>query len=119
MSSIPTKQIDGDVAVGRNVSAGGNATVRGSATIGHNLKVLGWLDAPNIKGPNKGVFTDYDKLQESYPHPQNGWYALVGTTLPAMLYVTGSDDKGRKIWVPTGEMAGNPTVEFEQFYPYY
>lgn len=56
MSSIPTKQIDGDVAVGRNVSAGGNAVVRGCVTIGHNLKVEGWLHAPNIKGACKGYF---------------------------------------------------------------
>ena len=56
MSSIPTKQIDGDVAVGRDVNIGGKATIRGSAKVGHNLTVDGWLEAKNIKGPNKGLF---------------------------------------------------------------
>lgn len=37
MSSVPTKQIDGDVAVGHDVTIGGKAIVRGSLTIGHDL----------------------------------------------------------------------------------
>ena len=85
MSSIPTKQIDGDVAVGRNVTAGGNATVRGSMTVGHGLRVEGWLDAPNIKGADKGLFKTQEKLLESYPLPENGWWAMVGTELPFTL----------------------------------
>lgn len=106
MSSNPTKQIDGDVAVGRNVSVGGNATVRGSATIGHNLKVEGWLDAKNIKGPNKGLFATPEKLREAYPRPHDGWIALVGTTLPAPVY---TGDGGN--WVATGDVGGNPTID--------
>lgn len=50
MSSVPTKQIEGDVAVGRDVAIGGDGTVRGSMTVGHNLTVEGWLEAKNIKG---------------------------------------------------------------------
>lgn len=110
MSSIPTKQIDGDVAVGRNVSAGGNATIQGNVRIGHNLKVEGWLDARNIKGPNKGIFLDVTKLRETYPLPHDGWWALVGNTLPAPLYIA---DGGA--WVATGETAGNPTVDSQQY----
>ena len=44
MSSIKTTQIDGDVSVGRNVAIGGKADIAGSAHIGHNLKVDGWLE---------------------------------------------------------------------------
>lgn len=110
MSSIPTKQIDGDVAVGRNVSAGGNATIQGNVRIGHNLKVEGWLDARNIKGPNKGIFLDVTKLREAYPLPHDGWWALVGNTLPAPLYIA---DGGA--WVATGETAGNPTIDSQQY----
>lgn len=72
MSTIPTKQIDGDVAVGRNVSAGGNVNIQGNTRIGHNLNVEGWLDAKNIKGPNKGVFRTLAQLQEVYPIPEPG-----------------------------------------------
>lgn len=116
MSSIPTKQIDGDVAVGRNVSIGGKATVRGSATIGHNLKVEGWLDAPNIKGPNKGLFKTAMQLREAYPNPHEGWWALVGSTLPAQVYMA---DGGA--WVGQTEtdgsprLAGNPTVDSTEY----
>lgn len=87
MSSIPTKQIDGDVAISRNVTTGGNAAVRGSATINHNLTVKGWLDAPNVKGPSKGLFKTPESLREAYPTPQEGWWALVGDTLPAHVYM--------------------------------
>ncbi|MBD5243661.1 MAG: hypothetical protein HDS60_06215 [Barnesiella sp.] len=112
MSTIPTKDIDGDVSVSRNVAIGGGASVRGSATIDHNLKVLGWLDAPNIKGPNKGLFKTALQLRESYPNPHEGWWALVGNTLPAQVYIA---DGGT--WVAqtnsdgTPCLAGNPTVD--------
>lgn len=69
MSSIPTKQIDGDVAVSRDVNIGGKANIRGSAKVGHNLTVDGWLEAKNIKGPNKGLFKTAAQLREAYPNP--------------------------------------------------
>lgn len=80
MSSIPTKQIDGDVAVGRNVSAGGDANVQGNARIGHDLKVEGWLEAKNIKGVNKGLFASASALREAYPRPHDGWFAGVSAS---------------------------------------
>ena len=116
MSSIPTKQIDGDVSVGRNVTMGGKATVRGSASIEHNLTVKGWLDAPNIKGPNKGLFKSATQLRESFPNPHEGWWALVGNTLPAQVYMA---DGGA--WVAqtnadgTPKLAGNPTVDSTEY----
>lgn len=116
MSSIPTKQIDGDVAVGRNVTVGGKTTVRGSATIGHNLKVEGWLDAPNVKGPNKGLFKTAVQLREAYPNPHEGWWALVGDTLPAQVYMTIGG-----AWVAqtnedgSPKLAGNPTVDSSEY----
>ncbi len=80
MSSIPTKQIDGDVAVGRNVSAGGNANIQGSARVGHDLVVEGWLEAKNIKGVNKGLFASVAALREAYPKPHDGWFAGVSAS---------------------------------------
>lgn len=88
MSIIPTKQIDGDAAIGRNVNVGGNATVRGSVTAGHNLRVEGWLDAPNIKGAQKGMFSSEASLKEAYPQPRPGWWALVGAGFPAKVYLS-------------------------------
>lgn len=110
MSQIKTTELEGDVSVGRHFTAGGNATVRGNATVAKNLKVEGWLDARNIKGPNKGIFLDVTKLREAYPLPHDGWWALVGNTLPAPLYIA---DGGA--WVNTGETAGNPTIDSQQY----
>lgn len=113
MSSIPTKQIDGDVAVGRNVSAGGDANVQGSARIGHNLRVEGWLDAPNIAGPCMGLWLTLDDLKAEWPRPRNGWYALVGMEIPASLYRAHDG-----IWEPVKDENGNqvkgglPTEEY-------
>lgn len=105
-SSIPIKQIDGDVAVGRDVSIGGKGVIRGSVKVGHNLQVEGWLDAKNIKGPSKGLFKTVEKLRAAYPTPHDGWWALVGDTLPASIYV---GDGGE--WVATGKQGGNPSVD--------
>lgn len=110
MSSIKTTQIDGDVSVGRDVAVGGKVTVQGSSQFKGNMKVEGWLDAKNIKGANKGIFTSVDKLKSAYPFPHDGWWAIVGTSLPGPIYV---GDGGE--WVPTGETGGNPTVDSEQY----
>lgn len=110
MSAIKTTQIDGDVSVGRNVAVGGSATVQGSAHLKGNVKVEGWLDAKNIKGANKGIFTTIEKLREAYPMPHDGWWAIVGKALPGPIYV---GDGGE--WVATGEVGGNPTIDSEQY----
>ena len=110
MSQRRNSEIEGDVAIGRNLTVGGNGIVRGSATVGGNLRVDGWLDAPNVKGPAKGMFRSEPLLKERYPRPQRGWWALVGDTLPALLYIAESDG-----WVNTGKRAGNPEIEMEQY----
>ena len=97
MGSIRTTQIDGDISVGRNVSLGGKADIAGSASIGHNLTVKGWLDAPNIKGANKGVFLTLSALREAYPNPHDGWFAGVGASTPFTAYMGNGGD-----WVATG-----------------
>ena len=97
MSSINTTQIDGDVSVGRNVAMGGKAEIAGSAHIGHNLKVDGWLEAPNIKGANKGIFLTVQDLREAYPNPHDGWMAGVGASTPFDAYIGSGGD-----WVATG-----------------
>ena len=97
MSSIKTTQIDGDVSVGRNVAIGGTANIAGSVKIGHSLKVNGWLDAPNIKGTNKGVFLTVEALRTAYPNPHDGWFAGVGASTPFSAYIGNGGE-----WVATG-----------------
>ena len=111
-SSIPTKQIDGDVAIGRDANVGGKAIVRGSMKVGHNLTVEGWLEAKNIKGPNKGLFKTAQQLREAYPNPHEGWWALVTVEGSAssdhlgQLYVA---DGGT--WVAQVDSSGNPLLK--------
>lgn len=97
MSSIKTTQIDGDVSIGRNVAIGGNANIAGNATVGHNLKVEGWLEAPNISGVIKGVFRSFEDLVAAYPEPSDGWLAGVGSSTPFDSYIGEGGE-----WVATG-----------------
>lgn len=106
MSSVKTTQLDGDVSVGRNTSIGGNITIQGGGRVKGTLVIDGWLDAKNIKGSNKGIFTTAEKLREAFPRPHDGWWAIVGKTLPSPIYV---GDGGE--WVATGESGGTPTLE--------
>ena len=107
MKAERAQQIDGDVAVGRNVIAGGNAKIRGNVKVGHDLKVEGWLEAPNIKGANKGLFKIKEDLDAAYPYPEPGWIALVGTSLPADVYIANKDGK----WVPAGGKSGEVVMD--------
>ena len=106
MSSIPNRHTDGDVSVGRNVTTGGSANIQGNARVGHNLRVEGWLEAPNIKGPLKGLYATAESLRGAYPEPRPGWYALVGDTLPAAVYRADRDERGKTVWAATGETGG-------------
>lgn len=75
--------------------------VSGDGVVKGNLRIEGWLEAPNIKGFLKGLFATTEDLFKMYPRPRTGWAALVGDTLPAAVY-TASDG----VWHATGETAG-------------
>ncbi len=62
--------VKGDVAVGRNVDIGGDVDIKGHIHAGHNLTVDGWLDAPNVKGPSKGLFPSETAMKGAYPLPE-------------------------------------------------
>ena len=111
MSEIKTNVFAGDVSVGRNVFAGGDAKISGDASIGHNLVVKGWLDARNVKHANKGMFLSASRLSEVYPSPRDGWWALVGDSLPAAIYVACDGE-----WVSTGKSGGEITIDVEQYW---
>lgn len=120
--SMDSRGIHGDLAVGRNLSAGGDATVRGDMSVGHGLRVEGWLDAPNIVHAMKGLFESLEDLQAAYPNPEPGWIALVGTALPAPIYIGTAGERDepagcpcqsgtrRGYWTATGEVGGSIEV---------
>ena len=101
MSAIKTTEKEGDVSIGRHVGIGGNANVRGNVTVHKNMKIEGWLDAKNIKGPDKGLFPTLEDLNQAHPNPRSGWWAIVGKSLPSLIYVAKDGQ-----WVTTGEKSG-------------
>lgn len=70
----------------RDLDVGGNLKVQQDAVFKGDLRVEGWFDAPNVLEANKGMFATVDDLKNTYKIPRNGWWALVGTTLPACIY---------------------------------
>lgn len=109
MSSVKQTTMDGDVAVGRNLTVGGQSSFKGKGVFDHDLRVKGWLDADNIKGMCKGLYATVEKLNETYPRPMPGWFALVGDTLPADVYRY-KDGK----WVATGEKGGEFSLDLDE-----
>lgn len=107
--SLHDTDIQGNSNVSRNVNVGGHANVHGDVTVNHNLVVKGWVDAPNIKGPLKGLYASEDALNSAYPRPMPGWFALVGNTLPADVYRA---ERGK--WIPTGEKGGEFNLWLDQ-----
>lgn len=105
-NNIENHSVGGSVAVGRDVTVGGRSTIRGNATFNHDVYISGWLNARNIRGAGKGLYETVDKLNSAYPNPENGWFALVGNTLPADIYRAWGGE-----WVATGQKGGEPVLE--------
>lgn len=105
-NNIENHSVGGSVAVWRDVTVGGRSTVRGNATFNRDVYISGWLNARNIRGAGKGLYETVDKLNSAYPNPENGWFALVGDTLPADIYRAWGGE-----WVATGQKGGEPVLE--------
>lgn len=105
-NNIENHSVGGSVAVGRDVTVGGRSTVRGNATFNRDVYISGWLNARNIRGAGKGLYETVDKLNSAYPNPENGWFALVGDTLPADIYRAWGGE-----WVAIGQKGGEPVLE--------
>ena len=105
-NNIENHSVGGSVAVGRDVTVGGRSIVRGNATFDRDVYISGWLNARNIRGAGKGLYETVDKLNSAYPNPENGWFALVGDTLPADIYLAWGGE-----WVATGQKGGEPVLE--------
>lgn len=105
-NNIENHSVGGSVAVGRDITVGGRSTVRGNATFDRDVYISGWLNARNIRGAGKGLYETVNKLNSAYPNPENGWFALVGNTLPADIYRAWGGE-----WVATGQKGGEPVLE--------
>ena len=105
-NNIENHSVGGSVAVGRDVTVGGRSTVRGNATFNRDVYISGWLNARNIRGAGKGLYETVEKLNSAYPNPENGWFALVGNTMPADIYRAWGG-----VWEATGQKGGEPVLE--------
>ena len=105
-NNIENHSVGGSVAVGRDVTVGGRSTIRGNATFNRDVYISGWLNARNIRGAGKGLYETVEKLNSAYPNPENGWFALVGDTLPADIYRAWGGE-----WKDTGQKGGEPVLE--------
>ena len=105
-NNIENHSVGGSVAVGRDVTVGGRSIVRGNATFDRDVYISGWLNARNIRGAGKGLYETVDNLKSAYPNPDNGWFALVGDTLPADIYRAWGGE-----WKATGQKGGEPVLE--------
>lgn len=105
-NNIENHSVGGSVAVGRDVTVGGRSTIRGNATFNRDVYISGWLNARNIRGAGKGLYETVEKLNSAYPNPENGWFALVGDTLPADIYWAWGGE-----WEATGQKGGEPVLE--------
>lgn len=104
-NNIENHSVGGSVAVGRDITVGGRSTVRGNATFNRDVYISGWLNARNIRGAGKGLYETVDKLNSAYSNPENGWFALVGNTLPADIYRAWGGE-----WKATGQKGGEPVL---------
>ena len=105
-NNIENHSVGGSVAVGRDVTVGGRSAIRGNATFNRDVYISGWLNARNIRGAGKGLYETVEKLNSAYPNPENGWFALVGDTLPADIYRAWGGE-----WKATGQKGGEPVLE--------
>lgn len=77
---------EGDVSVGNDVAIGGSVVVQGKTHLKGSVSIDGWLDAPNIRSVNKGLFSTLEKLQAAFPDPAAGWWAIVGDMANGYVY---------------------------------
>lgn len=106
---VYNENIEGSQSVSRHQLVGGDVRIGGTVTVGHNLRVKGWVDAPNLKGALKGLYATEESLVAAYPRPEAGWFALVGDSIPAAVWRAERDVSVYPAvwsWKATGEMGG-------------
>ena len=102
-------EINGDLSVSRGITAGGDIATKGSLEVEHDVHVKGWLIAEALKGAMRGLYVSEKSLMENNPRPRPGWYALVGDTIPAQVWVSDGTE-----WLPTGKTGGNLKLYSEE-----
>lgn len=105
-----SNRIEGDLLVGRNIYAGGDLNIPGNAIIKRDIKIDGWLIAPNVKTFDLGLYKSDVRLKQAHPNAPEGSFALVGDTLPADVWRV---ENGR--WVATGGKSSDLSVDLTTY----
>lgn len=109
-NAIKTTHVDGDVSIGRNVNIGGRTTQQGDMHVKGSIKIDGWIDAKNIKSACKGLFRSESDLTNAYPEPRNGWWAIIGDTIPGIIYIAKDG-----IWNSTQKTGGSINIDIDHY----
>lgn len=91
-------------------------SIDGDLNVQNNLTVAGTLRAKHVKQPNCGFFATIELLQERYPSPEVGMWAVVGDSMPGAVWRC--EQEG--VWTDTGEIGGvDGTEVITNFRPTY
>jgi len=88
-----------------------NFVFEGDVEATHDVKVNGTLWAKHVKQPHMGMYASEEALLAALPTPERGWYALVGNTLPAELYVCNTAGT----WTDSGNQYDGEDVDLTQY----
>lgn len=86
-------------------------TFNGDVNIQNNLTVAGTIRAKGINNPCVGYFATEEALEEKWPYPKVGWWAIVGETIPGIIYSCDSEGE----WTNTGHEGGAGEVDLTEY----
>lgn len=86
-------------------------TFYGDVNIHNNLTVAGTLRAKGINNPCVGFFPSEEALEEKWPTPKVGWWAIVGDTIPGEIYHCVTEGE----WTDSGETGGSGEVDLTEY----
>lgn len=85
--------------------------VLGSLIVERNLTVGGTLRAQRIDLPDKGLYPTIEALRRAVPFPKVGYWAAVGTALPAELWACAEDG----VWSNTGSIYNGGDIDLAEY----
>lgn len=86
-------------------------TFYGDVNIHNNLTVAGTLRAKGINNPCVGFFPSEEALEEKWPTPKVGWWAIVGDTIPGEIYHCVTEGE----WTDSGETGGSGEIDLTEY----
>ena len=99
-------KFDGEVDINEELHVGSDAVFNG------DVRIKGTAYISRVKQPNMGLFASLQALQNTYPKPSVGMWAMVGDSIPAPIYRCEKEGE----WKETGSLGGVAPVELNDYY---